>query len=186
MTRTLFIVSSKSSTTTEPNVLKDYFFARVAEAVGKDKAGVAVTDPGSALEKTAKADRFRGVVLGQPNIGGRYSVHSSFGLVPAAAGIDFARLLETAQAMMRSCGGDLPPADNPAVQLGIALGVAGREGRDKVTLFSSTKLVDFGTWAEQHHRRLARRSRHHQQQHEGRCVFSSKSRCDAILPTFSR
>jgi transaldolase/glucose-6-phosphate isomerase len=74
---------------------------------------------------------------------------SPFGLVPAAAGIDFARLLEAAQAMVRSCGGDLPPADNPAVQLGIALGVAGREGRDKVTLFSSTKLVDFGTWAEQ-------------------------------------
>jgi transaldolase / glucose-6-phosphate isomerase len=82
MTRTLFIVSSKSGTTTEPNVLKDYFFARVAEAVGKDKAGghfVAVTDPGSALEKTAKADRFRRVFLGQPNIGGRYSVLSPFG-----------------------------------------------------------------------------------------------------------
>ena len=153
VTRTLFIVSSKSGTTTEPNVLKDYFFARVVEAVGKDKAGghfVAVTDPGSALEKTAKADRFRRVSLGQPNIGGRYSVLSPFGLVPAAAaGIDIARLLETAQAMVRSCGDDVPPADNPAVQLGIALGVAGREGRDKVTLFCSPKLVDFGAWAEQ-------------------------------------
>jgi transaldolase / glucose-6-phosphate isomerase len=134
MTRTLFIVSSKSGTTTEPNALKDYFFARVAEAVGKDKAG---------------GHCFRRVFLGQPNIGGRYSMLSPFGLVPAAAGINFARLLEAAQAMVRSCGGDLPPADNPAVQLGIALGVAGREGRDKVTLFSSTKLVDFGTWAEQ-------------------------------------
>ena len=134
-------------------MLKDYFFARVVEAVGKDKAGghfVAVTDPGSALEKTAKADRFRRVSLGQPNIGGRYSVLSPFGLVPAAAaGIDIARLLETAQAMVRSCGDDVPPADNPAVQLGIALGVAGREGRDKVTLFCSPKLVDFGAWAEQ-------------------------------------
>ena len=111
MTRTLFIVSSKSGTTTEPNVLKDYFFARVVEAVGKDKAGghfVAVTDPGSALEKTAKADRFRRVLLGQTNIGGRYSVLSPFGLVPAAAaGIDVARLLETAQAMVRSCGNDV-------------------------------------------------------------------------------
>jgi transaldolase / glucose-6-phosphate isomerase len=154
MTRTLFIVSSKSGTATEPNLLKDYFFARVVEAVGKDKAGghfVAVTDPGSALEKTAKADLFRRVFLGQPSIGGRYSVLSPFGLVPAAAaGIDVARLLETAQAMVRSsCGDDVPPADNPAVQLGIALGVAGREGRDKVTLFSSPKLVDFGAWAEQ-------------------------------------
>jgi transaldolase / glucose-6-phosphate isomerase len=91
-------------------------------------------------------DRFRRVFLGQPNIGGPYSVLSPFGLVPAAAsGVDVARLLETAQAMVRSCGDDVPPADNPAVQLG----VAGREERDKVTLFSSPKLVDFGAWAEQ-------------------------------------
>jgi transaldolase / glucose-6-phosphate isomerase len=153
MTRTLFIVSSKSGTTTEPNVLKDYFFARVIEAVGKDKAGghfVAVTDPGSCLEKTAKANGFRRIFLGQSNIGGRYSVLSPFGLVPAAAaGIDVARLLEAAQAMVRSCGNDVPPADNPAVQLGIALGVAGRQGRDKVTLLASPQLLDFGAWVEQ-------------------------------------
>jgi transaldolase/glucose-6-phosphate isomerase len=150
---TLFIVSSKSGTTIEPNVLKDYFFARTVEAVGKDKAGahfVAITDPGTALEKTARAEGFRHVFYGRPSIGGRYSVLSPFGLVPAtAAGIDVARLLENAQTMVRSCGPDVPPADNPAVQLGIALGVAGRAGRDKITLFSSPRLADFGAWAEQ-------------------------------------
>jgi transaldolase/glucose-6-phosphate isomerase len=151
--RTLFIVSSKSGTTTEPNVLKDYFLARVVEAVGKDKAGgrfIAITDPGSTLEKTAQADGFRRIFLGRPSIGGRYSVLSPFGLAPAAAaGIDVARLLGAAQMMAWSCGPDVPPAANPAVQLGIALGVAGRKGRDKVTLFSSPRLSDFGAWAEQ-------------------------------------
>jgi transaldolase/glucose-6-phosphate isomerase len=151
--RTLFIVSSKSGTTTEPNVLKDYFLARVVEAIGKDKAGgrfVAITDPGSSLEKAAQAEGFRRIFLGLPSIGGRYSVLSPFGLVPAAsAGIDVARLLRAAQMMAWSCGPDVPPAANPAVQLGIALGVAGRAGRDKVTLFSSPCLSDFGAWAEQ-------------------------------------
>jgi len=150
---TLFIVSSKSGTTTEPNVLKDYFFARVAAAVGKSKAGqhfVAITDPGSSLEKIAQADGFRQVFHGIPSIGGRYSVLSPFGLVPAAAaGGDLARFLQIAQTMVRSCGPDVPPAANPGVQLGIALGVAGRQGRDKVTLLSSRRLADFGAWAEQ-------------------------------------
>jgi transaldolase / glucose-6-phosphate isomerase len=151
--RTLFIVSSKSGTTTEPNVLKDYFLGRAVEALGKDEAGsrfIAITDPGSALEKTARADGFRRVFLGDPSIGGRYSVLSAFGLVPAAAaGIDVAHLLRSAQIMAWSCGPAVPPAANPAVQLGIALAVAGRAGRDKVTLFSSPSLADFGAWAEQ-------------------------------------
>ncbi len=151
--RTLFIVSSKSGTTTEPNALKDYFFARAVEAVGKSKAGehfVAITDPGSALEKIARADGYRRIFHGRPSIGGRYSVLSPFGLAPAAAaGIDVACLLAAARTMVWSCRPDVPPADNPAVQLGIALGIAGREGRDKVTLFSSPRLADFGAWAEQ-------------------------------------
>ena len=150
---TLFIVSSKSGTTTEPNVLKDYFFARIVAAVGRDKAGahfVAITDPSTPLEKTAKADGFRSVFHGIPSIGGRYSVLSPFGLLPAAAaGIDVARFLEIAQTMVRSCRPDVPPGANPAVQLGIALGVAGRQGRDKVTLLSSSRLAGFGAWAEQ-------------------------------------
>ena len=151
--RTLFIVSSKSGSTTEPNALKDYFYKRVADTVGAGKTGrhfVAITDPGSSLEKTAKADGFRQIFFGVPSIGGRYSVLSPFGLVPAAAaGINVARFVASAQAMMRSCGPDVPPADNPGVALGIALGVAGREGRDKVTLFASPSLASFGAWAEQ-------------------------------------
>jgi transaldolase / glucose-6-phosphate isomerase len=153
MARTLFIVSSKSGTTTEPNVLMDYFLARVIEALGKDQAGsrfIAITDPGSALEKTARTERFRRIFLGDPTIGGRYSVLSRFGLVPAAAaGIDVGRLLGSAQMMAWSCGPAVPPEANPAVRLGIALAVAARVGRDKVTLLSSPSVADFGAWAEQ-------------------------------------
>ena len=151
--RTLFIVSSKSGGTTEPNVMKDYFFARVTEAIGRDKAGhrfIAVTDPGSSLEKTAGKQGFARIFHGDPAIGGRYSVLSPFGLVPAAtAGIDVRALITHTLAMMRSCGADVPPHENPGVQLGLAMGHAGLEGRDKVTIFSSKKIADFGAWAEQ-------------------------------------
>jgi transaldolase / glucose-6-phosphate isomerase len=150
---TLFIVSSKSGGTTEPNVMKDYFFARVSETIGADKAGhrfIAVTDPGSSLEKVAAKQGFARVFYGDPAIGGRYSVLSPFGLVPAAtAGIDVRTLIQHTLAMMRSCGPDVPPRENPGVQLGLAMGLAGLEGRDKVTISSSKKIADFGAWAEQ-------------------------------------
>jgi transaldolase/glucose-6-phosphate isomerase len=150
---TVFIVSSKSGGTTEPNVMKDYFFARVSKAVGADKAGhrfLAVTDPGSSLEKVATKQGFARVFHGDPTIGGRYSVLSPFGLVPAAAaGIDIITLLKHTLAMVRSCGPDVPPHENPGVQLGLAMGLAGLEGRDKVTILSSKKIADFGAWAEQ-------------------------------------
>jgi transaldolase / glucose-6-phosphate isomerase len=151
--KTLFIVSSKSGGTTEPNVMKDYFFARVSEAIGPAKAGhrfIAVTDPGSSLEKTAEREGFARVFHGEPSIGGRYSVLSPFGLVPAAtAGIDVRRLITSTLSMVRSCGADVPPQENPGVQLGLAMGLAGLEGRDKVTIFASAKVADFGAWAEQ-------------------------------------
>ena len=150
---TLFIVSSKSGGTTEPNVMKDYFFARVSEAIGADKAGhrfIAVTDPGSSLEKVATKQGFARIFHGDPTIGGRYSVLSPFGLVPAAtAGIDVRTLIKHTLAMVRSCGPDVPPHENPGVQLGLAMGLAGLEGRDKVTILSSKKIADFGAWAEQ-------------------------------------
>ncbi len=153
MTRTLFIVSSKSGGTTEPNVMKDYFFAQMSEAVGADNAGghfVAVTDPGSSLEKVAKAQGFARIFYGDPTIGGRYSVLSPFGLVPAAAaGVDLSRVLDLSLSMVRSCGADVPPQENPGVQLGLAMGVAGQQGRDKVTILSSNRIADFGAWAEQ-------------------------------------
>jgi transaldolase/glucose-6-phosphate isomerase len=153
MANTLFIVSSKSGGTTEPNVMKDYFFAEVNEAIGGDKAGghfVAVTDPGSSLEKVAKAQGFARIFYGDPAIGGRYSVLSPFGLVPAAAaGVDLAQVLDLSLSMVRSCGPDVPPHENPGVQLGLAMGIAGQQGRDKVTILSSKKIADFGAWAEQ-------------------------------------
>ena len=121
---------------------------------GKEKAGeqfVAVTDPGSSLERRAKQLGFTQIFHGVPSIGGRYSVLSKFGLLPAAAmGIDVKRFLETTQPMERACGADVPPAENPGVQLGIAMGVAAtRFGRDKVTIIASPGIADFGAWLEQ-------------------------------------
>jgi transaldolase/glucose-6-phosphate isomerase len=151
--KTLFIVSSKSGGTTEPNAMKDYFFQRVSKAIGAAAAGhrfIAVTDPGSSLEKVALKQGFARVFHGEPTIGGRYSVLSPFGLVPAAAaGIDVRSLIGHALSMVRSCGADVPPHENPGVQLGLAMGLAGLEGRDKVTILSSKKIADFGAWAEQ-------------------------------------
>ncbi|HET7490361.1 MAG TPA: bifunctional transaldolase/phosoglucose isomerase [Bradyrhizobium sp.] len=153
LAKTLFIVSSKSGSTTEPNVMKDYFFARVANTIGREKAGhrfIAVTDPGSSLEKAAKGQGFARIFHGDPAIGGRYSVLSPFGLVPAAtAGIDVRALVKHTLAMVRSCKADVPPQENPAVKLGLAMGLAGLEGRDKVTILCSKKIADFGAWAEQ-------------------------------------
>ncbi len=151
---TLFIVSSKSGSTLEPNIFMEYFLDRVAALRGNDRAGeqfVAVTDPGSSLERRAKELRFAHIFQGVPSIGGRYSVLSKFGLVPAAAaGLDVKRLLETALPMERSCGSDVPPAENPGVQLGVAMGVAAtRFGRDKVTIIASPGIADFGGWLEQ-------------------------------------
>jgi len=151
--KTLFIVSSKSGSTTEPNVLRDFFFKRVADAVGADKAGrhfVAVTDPGSSLDKQAREQNFRHIFHGVPSIGGRYSVLSPFGLVPAAiAGIDIVKLVRSTRLMMHSCGPDVPPAENPGIALGLALGAAALAGRDKITVVTSPGLASFGAWAEQ-------------------------------------
>ena len=152
--RTLFIVSSKSGSTLEPNIFMDYFMARVKSALGADKVGssfVAVTDPGSPLEKAAKRAGFLHIFKGVASIGGRYSVLSKFGLVPSAAvGVDVKRLLESTRAMQRSCGADVLPAQNPGVRLGIALGVAAtRFQRDKVTVIAAPEIADLGAWLEQ-------------------------------------
>ena len=154
LSKTLFIVSSKSGSTLEPNIFLDYFLDRVSAECGRDKAGehfVAVTDPGSSLERRAKQLGFAHVYYGVPSIGGRYSVLSKFGLLPAAAmGLDIKRLLETSLSMERACGPDVPPQENPGVQLGIALGVAAtRFGRDKVTIIASPGIADLGAWLEQ-------------------------------------
>ena len=152
--KSLFIVSSKSGSTLEPNIYMAYFFERVSDTIGADKAAkhfVAVTDPGSALEKHAKGAGFAHVFYGVKSIGGRYSVLSKFGLVPAAAmGIDLRKLLETTQQMVRACADDVPPAENPGVKLGVAMGVCAKSfGRDKVTIIASPGIYDLGAWLEQ-------------------------------------
>ncbi|HEX3882899.1 MAG TPA: bifunctional transaldolase/phosoglucose isomerase [Stellaceae bacterium] len=151
--KTLFIVSSKSGTTLEPNIFKQYFFERATEAVGAGEAAkrfIAITDPGSKLDKLAKDEGFRAVFHGAPSIGGRYSVLSNFGMVPAAAiGIDPRAFLESAAEMVRSCASSAPPAENPGVILGAILGACQRQGRDKVTVIASEGIADFGAWLEQ-------------------------------------
>jgi len=153
LARTLFIVSSKSGTTLEPNVLMDYFLKKTADVIGaKDAARhfVAITDPGSALEKVAGERGFHRVFHGIPSIGGRYSVLSAFGMVPlAAVGHDVQAFLESARLMARSCGPEVPPAHNPGVELGLAIGIAAQQGHDKVTIVSSPPFASFGAWAEQ-------------------------------------
>jgi transaldolase/glucose-6-phosphate isomerase len=144
--RTLFIVSSKSGTTLEPNILAAYFRSR---AKGGSRF-VAVTDPGSALEQLARREGYRHIAHGVPSIGGRYSVLSDFGMVPAAAmGLDIDKLLAAAQRMVRSCSRHVPPAENPGVRLGMLMGLAAREGRDKLTILASPGLASFGAWLEQ-------------------------------------
>jgi glucose-6-phosphate isomerase len=151
LTSTLFFVSSKSGTTLEPNIFKQYFFERVREAVGDDQAGqrfIAITDPGSKLREAAEHDRFRKIFLGVPSVGGRYSAFSDFGLAPACAmGIDVERFLGKADAMAQACR--LPPKDNPGVILGAVLGVAHNQGRDKLTIVTSPGINDLGAWLEQ-------------------------------------
>lgn len=150
---TLFIVASKSGTTLEPAVFKLHFFRRVQEAVGKARTGsrfIAITDPGSALEDEAKADKFRATFLGLPEIGGRFSALSNFGMVPAAImGIDTVKLLESASGMVEACSPASPPEENPGVLLGAILGAAALNGRNKLTLISSPAVWDLGAWIEQ-------------------------------------
>jgi transaldolase/glucose-6-phosphate isomerase len=151
--KTIFIVSSKSGTTLEPNIFKQYFFERVKQVVGADKAGsrfIAVTDPGSKFEQVAQADGFRHIMHGVPSIGGRYSALSDFGMVPAAVmGLDALRFLDRADVMAIACSSCLPVEKNAGALLGLILGVAAKNGRDKVTLITSPGIWDFGAWLEQ-------------------------------------
>ena len=150
---TLFIVSSKSGSTLEPNIFKQYFFERVRQVVGDDEVGnrfVAITDPGSRLRQEAENDRFRKIFLGVPSIGGRYSALSDFGLAPAAAmGVDVAKFLDRTHEMVKVCGGDVSARNNPGVILGALLGVAHNQERDKITIVASPGIHDLGAWLEQ-------------------------------------
>jgi glucose-6-phosphate isomerase len=148
---TLVVVASKSGSTLEPNILKQFFFDEMRRAVGDGEVGshfVAITDPGSKMEQLAKADGFRRIFYGDPQIGGRYSALSNFGLVAATvAGLDIQKLL--AEAAKAAAAAKLPVAENPGVQLGLLLGTAANAGRDKITIFTSPEVYDLGAWLEQ-------------------------------------
>jgi len=151
--KTLFIVSSKSGSTLEPNIFKQYFFERTRQAVGATKAGshfIAITDPGSHMQQVAASDRFVHTFFGRPSIGGRYSALSNFGMVPAAVmGLDTKRFLSRAAGMVHACGASMAIEENPGAALGVILGTAAKVGRDKVTIIASPGIADLGAWLEQ-------------------------------------
>ena len=148
---TLVVVASKSGSTLEPNILKQFFFNEMKEAVGADEVGshfIAITDPGSKMEQVAKEDGFRYIFYGDPTIGGRFSALSPFGVVAATlAGLNTEKLL--AEAAKAVASAKLAPAQNPAVELGLLLGSAANAGRDKLTIFTSPEIYDLGAWMEQ-------------------------------------
>ncbi len=151
MANTLVVVASKSGSTLEPNILKQYFFQQMKEAVGAEEAGshfMAITDPGSKMEQVAKDDGFRYIFYGDPSIGGRFSALSPFGVATATlAGLNTEKLL--AEAAKAVAAAKLALADNFAVQLGLLLGTAANAGRDKITIFTSPEIYDLGAWMEQ-------------------------------------
>lgn len=151
--KTLFIVSSKSGGTLEPNLFKDYFFERVQAELGTVEAArhfIAITDPGTKLHQMAENEDFRHIFFGQPDIVGRYSALSNFGMIPAAVmGVEVDQFLEKAEEMVHSCAPCVPPQYNPGVVLGTILGVSARLGRDKITIIASPAIQGFGVWIEQ-------------------------------------
>lgn len=150
--RTLFLVSSKSGTTIEPTVFAEYFLDRVRGLLGAEAGSrfAAVTDPGSSLEEMARREGFREVYHGVPEIGGRFSALSHFGMVPAATmGVDVPAFLERAARMAEACRPGLPADRNPGVSLGVLLARAALAGRDKITVLASPGVASLGDWLEQ-------------------------------------
>jgi transaldolase / glucose-6-phosphate isomerase len=147
LAHTLFIVSSKSGSTLEPNIFKQYFFERA----GCDGSRfVAITDPGSKMQQVAEQDRFWRIFFGVPGIGGRYSALSDFGMIPAAGmGVDVPMFAGLAQGMVQACLPSQAVEDNPGLVLGAILGSLALAGRDKVTIIASPRIHDLGAWLEQ-------------------------------------
>ncbi|MFA7337746.1 MAG: bifunctional transaldolase/phosoglucose isomerase [Candidatus Obscuribacterales bacterium] len=149
--KTLFVVSSKSGSTLEPNIYMAHFLSMVKESVGSEAGShfIAITDPGSKLEAVAKKENFRHIFYGYPGIGGRYSALSPFGIVPAALiGLDLQTFLGRAQEMTTLCQ-ESTAQNNPGVLLGAIMGVAAKAGRNKLTIVTSAAVHDFGAWLEQ-------------------------------------
>jgi transaldolase/glucose-6-phosphate isomerase len=150
---TLFIVSSKSGTTTEPLILYAFFRDWLDKELGREEAGrhfIAITDAGTPLVELAEQDSFRHISLNPSDIGGRYSVLSYFGLVPASLiGVDISTLLQRACAMRGDCSDSRSDYENPGVWLGTCMGALALTGRDKLTLITSPSVAAFGLWVEQ-------------------------------------
>jgi transaldolase/glucose-6-phosphate isomerase len=149
---TLFIVSSKSGTTAEVNALFNYFWKRARHTLAEKASEhfIAITDPGTPLEKLAYQRKFSKIFLADANVGGRYSALTAFGLVPAALmGIDITKLLNYASWMADECGANRPYARNPGLVLGTILGEAALYGRDKLTFIADPEISPFGAWLEQ-------------------------------------
>ncbi len=148
----LFLVASKSGTTPEITAFSQYFFEQVRQ-LRQDHAGeqfVAITDPGTPLERLGAERKFRRTFLNPSDIGGRYSALSFFGMIPATLmGLDILRLLDRAEAMARACASGVPAYENPGLWLGAILGALAKAGRDKVTFLCSPEIVSFGYWVEQ-------------------------------------
>ena len=153
VSKTLFLVSSKSGGTLETVSGYRYYRSLVEESLGKEKAGanfVAVTDPDTPLEKLAQEEGFRRVFINPSDIGGRYAVLSYFGLVPAAlAGIAVEDILESADSMREGCASFVSTREDPAAWLGAAMATLALKGRDKLTIVTSPSISSFGLWAEQ-------------------------------------
>lgn len=151
ITKCLFIISSKSGTTTEPLVFYKYWYDQVGKR--KENPGecfVAVTDPGTLMEQMATDDKFKRIFLNPADIGGRYSALSYFGMVPAALmGVDVRKLLDRAERVVHACAPVVPAAENPGARLGAILGECAKAGRDKLTISTDPKISSFGLWVEQ-------------------------------------
>jgi transaldolase / glucose-6-phosphate isomerase len=148
----LFLVSSKSGTTTEPLSFYHYFAAAVREATGRDpgRSFVAITDPGTSLETLAGKDGFRAVFRALPTVGGRYAALTMFGLVPAAlAGVDVRGLLDRSWTMAEACAPTVTVPENPGLALGAVVGELATHGRDKLTFYASANFAPFPVWLEQ-------------------------------------
>lgn len=152
ISKTLFIVSSKSGTTAEVMALYNYFFNKVFTIKG-ESAGenfIAITDEGSPLVELAHHKKFRKTFINFPDIGGRYSALSYFGILPAVLmGINVRELLERTLLMIKACGPQVPASQNPGVILGAAIAELAKQGHDKLTYLLPSSLSSFGLWLEQ-------------------------------------